>query len=85
MTHASWVWDAWVDLAMPGSATFSEAIAATTAASARQTTTVTAPGRTARFPAAGGAGLAGWAARFMVAISCSYAHDLYFRMTLQSF
>jgi hypothetical protein len=48
MTQASRVWLAWVAWAMAGSATFSDDIAATTAASARQTTAVTAPGRTAR-------------------------------------
>ncbi len=52
MIHASWVWVAWVAWAMPGSATFSDDIAATTAASARHTTAVTAPGRAA--PAARG-------------------------------
>jgi hypothetical protein len=45
MIHASWVWLAWVARAMPGSATFSDDIAATTAASARHTTAVTAPER----------------------------------------
>jgi hypothetical protein len=72
MIQASCVWLAWVALAMPGSATFSDDIAATTAASARHTTTVTAPGRTSRAAGAGLAGLAGLAARwFMVAIACS--------------
>src|SRR5260370_376086 len=47
MIHASWVWVAWVAWAMPGSATFSDDIAATTAASATHTTAVTAPGRAA--------------------------------------
>jgi len=47
MIQASWVWEAWVARAMPGSATFSDDIAATTAASARHTTAVTAPGRRA--------------------------------------
>ena len=43
MTHASWVWVAWVSRAISGSATFSDAIAATTAASATQTTAVITP------------------------------------------
>ena len=34
MIHASWVWVAWVARAMSGRATFSDDIAATTAASA---------------------------------------------------
>ncbi len=51
MIHASWVWLAWVARATSGRATFSDDIAATTAASARHTTAVTAPGR--RVPAAG--------------------------------
>ncbi len=51
---------------MAGSATFSDDIAATTAASARQTTAVTGPGRTAR---AWGADLGGRS--FMGVISSS--------------
>ena len=51
MIQASWVWLAWVARAISGSATFREDIAATTAASARHTTAVTAPPRTG--PAAG--------------------------------
>src|SRR5215472_4645388 len=42
MIHSSWVWVAWVSRARSGRATFSDAIAAVTAASARQTTAVTA-------------------------------------------
>src|SRR5215467_16150467 len=53
MIHSSWVWVAWVDRARSGSATLSDAMAAVTAPSARQTTVVTvveltrreAPGR----------------------------------------
>src|SRR5579862_2076637 len=45
MIQASWVWVACVARAISGSATFSDDIAATTAASARHTTAVTAPGR----------------------------------------
>jgi hypothetical protein len=48
MIHASCVWEAWVDLAMEGMATFSDDIAATTAARAMHTTAVTAPWRTVR-------------------------------------
>jgi hypothetical protein len=66
MIQASWVWLAWVARAMPGSATFSEDIAATTAASARHTTAVVAPGRTAR---AGGDFTGGRAV--IAVISCS--------------
>jgi len=40
--HSSWVWVAWVDRARSGSATLSDAMAAVTAPSARQTTAVTA-------------------------------------------
>ena len=47
MTQASWVWVAWVARAMSGRATFRDDMAATTAARARQTTAVTAPGRAA--------------------------------------
>ena len=43
MIQASWVWLACVLRAMSGSATFSDAIAETTAARATQTTAVTAP------------------------------------------
>jgi len=42
MIHSSWVWVAWVDRATSGSATLSDAMAAVTAPSARQTTAVTA-------------------------------------------
>src|SRR5215469_4273953 len=42
MIHSSWVWVAWVDRARSGSATLSDAMAAVTAPSARQTTAVTA-------------------------------------------
>src|SRR5579862_3198870 len=45
MIQANWVWVAWVARAISGSATFSDDIAATTVASARHTTAVTAPGR----------------------------------------
>src|SRR5262245_34663609 len=48
MTHTSSVWVACVARAMSGSATFKDAIAATTAASARHTTAVTAPVRDGR-------------------------------------
>jgi len=83
MTQASWVWLAWVAWATDGSATFSDDIAATTVASARQTTAVTAPGR----PAAGpdvdvDVDLAG---RLIVVISCSQLSELWFRVTLHSF
>jgi hypothetical protein len=44
MIQASWVWVACVARAISGRATFSDDIAATTAASARHTTAVTAPG-----------------------------------------
>ncbi len=83
MTQASWVWEAWVARATPGSATFSEDTAATTAARARQTTAVMTAGRAARGAAAGVtflldladlvdfAGLA--ARRFMADIACSQA------------
>ena len=50
MIHSSWVWVAWVERARSGSATFSEAIAAATAPSARQTTAVTAAVLTRRVP-----------------------------------
>ncbi len=40
MIHDSCVWLAWVSRAMSGSATLSDAIAATTVASARHTTAV---------------------------------------------
>jgi hypothetical protein len=65
MIHASWVWVAWVARAMSGRATFSDDIAATTAASARQTTAVTAPERRV---AAGGDFTGG---TVTVLISCS--------------
>src|SRR5579862_8859314 len=45
MIQASCVWVACVARAISGSATFSDDIAATTVASARHTTAVTAPGR----------------------------------------
>ena len=45
MIHASCVWVAWVARAMSGRATFRDDIAATTVASARHTTAVTAAGR----------------------------------------
>ncbi len=48
MIHASWVWVAWVDQAISGRATFSDDMAATTAARATHTTAVTAPLRAAR-------------------------------------
>ena len=48
MIQASWVCEAWVDRAMEGMATFSDDIAATTAARAMHTTAVTAPWRTVR-------------------------------------
>ena len=47
MIQDSWVCEACVDRAMDGMATFSDDIAATTAARAMQTTAVTAPWRTA--------------------------------------
>src|SRR5215472_9575146 len=47
MIHASWVCVACVARAMPGRATFSDDMAATTVASARHTTRVTTPGRRA--------------------------------------
>ena len=43
ITHSSWVWLAPVPRAMEGRATFSDAIAETTAAKAIQTTAVTRP------------------------------------------
>ena len=81
MTQASCVCEAWVAWATDGSATFSDDIAATTAASARQTTVVTAPGRTAR-AAEVDLDLAG---RLIVVISCSQLSKLWFRVTLHSF
>ena len=73
MIHVSCVSLAWVDLAMSGNATFSDDIAATTAASAMHTTAVTARWFTS--PAAGlaatetGAGLVG-VRRDMIVILC---------------
>ena len=46
IAHTRSVWVAWMYCAMSGSATFSGAIAATTAAKARETTAITRPGWT---------------------------------------
>ena len=54
MIQASWVELAWVARAIPGSATFSDDIAATTAARARQTTPVTTAGRMLEADSVGG-------------------------------